>query len=483
MSSVAKNSLYNGLGYIAGSISIFFAFVYFSRVLGPELLGVFQIEYALVMSCILFFLSFADYALAYHLGSATTHKEKQIFFTTSTLLTIGVSIAIIAVLWLMHDTVLFYLLNIDPIYKQEATMLLVYFLIYLFLQGIINNVKALYIASNQFNKRFTLMLLHAVSTSGGSVLAYAFIGSLSSISLGMLIGALIPFSFVLRTIVSSRLLSVKGIARAHIISYTSYGWWTLAINASHQVHRWFDSFVLSAMLGTTAVGIYAAAYNIFSELVRIPKIIGEALFPKLLSKHSMSQVLGSIIQMVSIFQIAVGALLFLFSPLLIEIIYGPEYSGSTTVLMILSISILISPYWITNMALLALNAPKRMAIAIIMATICNVLLNIPLIGALEIVGAAIATTISYIIYYAISTHQLHTMAVHVQNSFSALSLLVSGSVSAIIAYYLGYFFSANIIIHSILSGLLFAFFYGIILVFLIKKNVINNPINVLKNHL
>lgn len=480
MSTLAKNSIYNGFGYISASISIFVAFVYFSRVLGPELLGVFQIEYALIMSCILFFLSFADYALAYHIGHAQNKREEQIYFSTSIALTLLISAIIALFLWVLHDILLFDLLRIDLRYAHEARLLLYYFVAYLFIQGIINNVKAVFIANNQFSKRFTLMLLHAVTTSGGSILAYISIGTLSSISLGMLVGSILPFFYVLFTIFRSHLYSLSGITRQHVVSYASYGWWTLAINASHQVHRWFDSFVLSALLGTTAVGIYAAAYNIFSELVRIPKIVGEALFPRLLKSETIDAAVSSVIQMVSILQIGIACILFLLSPFIIQILYGDDYITSSAVLMVLSISILVSPYWITNMALLALNAPRRMAFAILIATVCNIALNIPLIWKFGTVGAAIATTISYAVYYAISTQQLRIVGIHISRNSAVILLVVIATCTSVLAYVLSSIVTNNNLVSSALSVLLFTPIYGIITVLLIKRKVLQNPLSALQ---
>lgn len=183
------------------------------------------------------------------------------------------------------------------------------------------------------------------------------------------------------------------------------------VNYSYKVHFFkilnftenkFDILIIGYFLSITEVGIYSIAVAItviFQSLVQTS--ISTVLLPELIkSKSDLKPKLT-----IDYFKLSQGlALVFLvgiliFGKMFIENIYGLEFEAAFTPLIILSIGALMkSPSACMNSFFKSNGRPDVLYKTSIYSVIVNVLLCFILIPSFGIVGAAIASSISYFIY-------------------------------------------------------------------------------------
>jgi len=97
--------------------------------------------------------------------------------------------------------------------------------------------------------------------------------------------------------------------------------------------------------------------------------------------------------------------IFVFAPLFIETLFGQEYLGGIVAFRIVLVGVLGYVIAANNHAIItAVGKPTLVMKIVLFAAVANIVLNILLIPSLGIVGAAIATAISYICMLLLSTN-------------------------------------------------------------------------------
>jgi polysaccharide biosynthesis protein len=164
-----------------------------------------------------------------------------------------------------------------------------------------------------------------------------------------------------------------------------------------------DQVMIQDMLGSEAVGQYAAATRLSEIWYFIPTILVSSLFPAIVNARKQSEELyysrlQKLFDLVVWIAIVIALPMTFLSDMIVDILYGKQYSQAASVLMIhiwasifVFLGVISSNWYINeNLQLLAfLRAFYGM--------ISNIFLNLLLITKYGIQGAAIATLISYMI--------------------------------------------------------------------------------------
>ncbi|MGP8324050.1 MAG: flippase [Methanosarcinaceae archaeon] len=169
-----------------------------------------------------------------------------------------------------------------------------------------------------------------------------------------------------------------------------------------------DVIMLSSMVGDTSVGIYSAAYHLSEPLSLIPSAVMISLFPIMSSafktsekKLTKSYGLGIKYLLIIILPFAIGTALL--AEKIIFLIYGPEFSGSSTALQILMCAFIFASLNSVSLNLLvSTNRQKLTTLIIGLCAIINIALNFIMIPMLNYNGAAIATVASNIVIFILS---------------------------------------------------------------------------------
>ena len=180
-------------------------------------------------------------------------------------------------------------------------------------------------------------------------------------------------------------------------------WPLIFAGLSVMLYMKVDIVMLGKMSGDRSAGIYSAATRLSEGFYFIPMIIASSVAPMLLRARARNReqyqqgLLKLYIFMVRV-SLAIAVPLAVVSPLLIEVLFGNEFSESSTVLRVhvwASIAVFLgvaSSLYLTNEGLQKLSLYRTLA-----GLVINILLNLLLIPAYGAVGAALATLCSYFV--------------------------------------------------------------------------------------
>lgn len=167
------------------------------------------------------------------------------------------------------------------------------------------------------------------------------------------------------------------------------------------IYMKIDQVMIKEMMDAQAVGQYAAAVRISEAWYFIPMVIASSLFPAIINAKKISEELyyarlQKLYDFMVWMAIAIALPMTFLSDWVINLLYGEQYNQAGGVLMILfwaGINVALGIAWSKWM----LNENKQ-NIALyghVLGAILNILLNLYLIEAYGIKGAAIATLASY----------------------------------------------------------------------------------------
>ena len=182
------------------------------------------------------------------------------------------------------------------------------------------------------------------------------------------------------------------------------GWYLFISSASANLVSGSNTFILGLFTNNTIVGYYAGAEKIIKAVLSIVSIISTTLFPYinkqfLISKEKTLKLLRKILKLNVVLGVCISSFMFIFSPWIIRIVLGPEFSQSIIILRILSIImfLIISNNIAGVQTMVPLGYQKDYFRIIFMGGIINILLSIILCQLLYHIGAAISWTVSEII--------------------------------------------------------------------------------------
>ncbi len=174
--------------------------------------------------------------------------------------------------------------------------------------------------------------------------------------------------------------------------------WPIAIVAvSAFVFNEVDSIMLGAAGYVREVGYYNAAYKIVSGLLIPAFIINQVVYPKFAASPSRNKLVKkNFIANLIIYSFFLVLVIYFARPIIVTI-YGQEYISAVRPLIILCIATVASALVIplANYSI-AMNQLKINLWLSVSAAILNIVLNFVLIPPLLSVGAAVATTVTYL---------------------------------------------------------------------------------------
>lgn len=167
-----------------------------------------------------------------------------------------------------------------------------------------------------------------------------------------------------------------------------------------------DTVMISLMKNDTLTAIYSAAYNFIFAIIFIPTVLSTVLYPVLTrffkkNRDLFRNHLSLIIKYYFLISLPVVVFLFFFAPELIFLVYRGKYFESLNVFRCLSlVLVFVFLNFVLSMILNTVEKQKFVAIASFTAMVLNLALNFILIPSYDIIGAAIATVITEMIFCA-----------------------------------------------------------------------------------
>lgn len=193
------------------------------------------------------------------------------------------------------------------------------------------------------------------------------------------------------------------ISRAWIVENVKKGFPIMVSGAIFPLFMQADVLMIAHFYTEKEVGLYSAPMKIIIQIGFVGVAVMAAFFPLIVAKYKNDMenfhvTVSTVARFLFLFSLVVTFVLFSCSEFLVDILFGSGYEDSKPVLAILSI---ISFFLITSKlysSLLIVHDLARFEVVkAIVAVIMNLGLNFVLIPKYSIVGAAVASLISYMV--------------------------------------------------------------------------------------
>lgn len=425
---IGQRSLIIFVSKIFGSLLGFISTVYFARVLGAEVLGIYSVIIALI--------AWLRMIGRVGLYSATVKrisegKDQGQYFSAGLILIAIFSVMIVILILVFAMYIENYISEFDK-YSSISVIWFIIFILILFnvdtlIKSALNGQKTTHIAGllNPF-KIITQSIIQITLV----YLGYRLVGMLLGYGLGILIAACLGWVFVTIRPKFPNIGHFKS-----LLTYAKYSWLS---GLKSRAYNDVDILILGAFVSQSLIGIYSVAWSISRFLDIFGLAISQTMFPEI-SNISAQESSESVIRLVEDSLTFAGLIVipgFVGGIILGERllnIYGPEFRSGVEVFWLLLTSLLFYSY--LSQLLNALNAINRPDLAFrvnLIFILSNVLLNIILIWKIGWVGAAIASAassfIGLMVCYQIITDIIDLRAPTKEISKQGISAMVMGGI-------------------------------------------------------
>lgn len=211
----------------------------------------------------------------------------------------------------------------------------------------------------------------------------------------------------------------------------------LTLGASHGLafmNYNFDTILLGLLLTPAAVGFYNAAYKPVTVVLAMPTTYFIGLFPALsrayaLDRDNFREIATTSFRFAAVCAVPLGiGGIFLAAPIM-NFLFGPAYASAAPVLQILA--------WSAVLVILrgtfrqSLNAAGRANLDLRCASasvLFNIILNFLLIPRYGIIGSAVATLLSEVLWFSLAYYYFHRHIAHVKLFHLLLQPLMAAAV-------------------------------------------------------
>lgn len=185
--------------------------------------------------------------------------------------------------------------------------------------------------------------------------------------------------------------------------YLADSWPLIFSGIMVSIYMKIDQVMIKFMIDEKAVGIYATAVNLSEAWYFIPVVITSSLFPAIINSKEVSQEfyhdrLEKLYKLIVWVPIIISIFITSFSDWVIATLYGEPFLDAS---IVLSIHIWASVFVFLGVAsskwLMVENMQLLSMMRTLIGMIVNIILNIILIPKYGVIGAAIATFISYFV--------------------------------------------------------------------------------------
>jgi O-antigen/teichoic acid export membrane protein len=194
-----------------------------------------------------------------------------------------------------------------------------------------------------------------------------------------------------------------------------------------------DQIMLGQMVGDLQVGYYSVALRMIETASMTAMMLHSSFLPSLVSAKKRSEKLylerlEAFYGLNIIVSLFIGVPIAIFSPWIIQILYGEAYLPSALIMSIMTIRLLFAHIGLTRgIYLLNENLLKFSALTMVIGTVVNIILNIFMIPIFLAVGATFASLISFFvtifvldIFYARTRRNVILM---IRSTFTSAALL------------------------------------------------------------
>lgn len=190
----------------------------------------------------------------------------------------------------------------------------------------------------------------------------------------------------------------------HARSLFDYSKYAFVSSIGGYFYSWMDVAIIGLFLTQSDVGVYEIAWRVTAVVMLFSNSIATTIFPQV----SQWDAEDAIDRIESLLSEAIAPALFvaipaffgvlLFSEEILELVFGAEYTAGWLILIILmGEKVIQSIHAIFGRSLQGIDRPDLAAKATVISIAMNLILNVLLVLKYGIVGAAVATTLSFVL--------------------------------------------------------------------------------------
>ena len=380
-------------GIFTGNIAaIFFGFlsgVILSRVLGPELKGIYTSLLVVpgIISSIIMFGSRPS--VIYHAGKKIFNNEQiisAIFFLWLTSSLVGI-VLFLAAYWFILD-------------KVYSVLMILLVMLYIPVKLFITHSGSIFLANLKFRKANMLKWLTALLTLITIFLfVYVFRLSVTGAIIGLMLASVIVL--IITIVIISKDYGFKIQYDKKIISkiFSMGIVYALALFVI-QLNFRADILVLNLLSTKEEIGFYSVGVSVAEKLWQLPFAIGVVLVSRSAATKNIPEMVKDVsrlLRLAFLIILAASIILFFISPWIMPLIYGKAFERSALVVQNILPGILFFVIVrIISSSMAGIGKPWIILFIFIPALILNIILNFLWIPEYGCLGAAWATNVSYI---------------------------------------------------------------------------------------
>ena len=385
--SAAQNAFYLTVAAVFQKIVSFVYFTIVARALGVEDVG----KYIFALTFTAIFSVFVDMglspALSREVARDNTQAERHIqttLFIKCLLALVVYGIVVVTVTILDYDTTIRQLVYLSGITMIFDSFHLTFYAAFRGFQNLRYEAYAV------FASQVTTLVLGSLFLWYRMPLIYLIAAFAIPAGLNMMYaGTLLKIKYGIR-------LFPKTVQKKSIITLLGVAWAFALAGIFSRLYSYFDTVLLSKLVGTQAVGIYSIPNKIAFAFQFIPLALSASIYPAMsaffaVSREKVARIFEDSMVYLMLAALPIAGGLFVLGPTIIIQIYGIQYAASITPLKILMGSMVFAFLSFPVGSLLnACNRQKTQTTIMGLTVVLNVLLNIALIPRFGVSGAAIA---------------------------------------------------------------------------------------------
>lgn len=383
--NLARSSVRLFLAKILAAGLGFIGITYFARELGASQMGIFFLFQALLGMLAIP----ADFGLRGAVEKRISEGESRGAFLSSAILLKVIPIVVLVLVILLFQSSINGYLGADlavflafAIVLQEAAQLAV-----VVLKGEL-----------RVGETAVLNVVRQVTWVGGGALLIGYGYGVDALIYSLLAGLVAMLTW--GWFKSSVTLGRPSLDHGH--SLFDYGKYNVISSIGGYFYSWMDVAIIGLFLTQADVGAYEVAWRVTSVTMLFSGAIAATIFPQVSqwdaddATDRIESVIHNAITPSLILVIPAFFGIFVFSREILGLLFGPEFTIASVVLVILAgEKILQAMHVILGRALQGVDRPDLAARATVISVVLNLVLNVVLILWIGIVGAAIATTVSF----------------------------------------------------------------------------------------
>jgi len=222
-----------------------------------------------------------------------------------------------------------------------------------------------------------------------------------------------------------------------------------------------DKYMIGTLIDSTQVGIYRVALQI-AGLSTFALVALNTIFGPMISKlyhneefSKMKNLYRNVTKWITLFNVSVLAFISLFGSDVLEL-FGKEFKAGYDALLVVTIGFFISSL-VGSVGIINIMTEKQVVplISNLTALIANVILNIILIGSYGIVGAAVATSVSFSIRNLINFIYMYSRLRMHPFDWGYIKLFVSVILASLTTYLISGSLDYHLVINLAIQGILY----------------------------